>query len=243
MKRSGSKILRLLRQCRVIPTLAMVAGTLAFGAACSDSGGGGGGGGGNQTAFLGIMSAGDGLSSGELTITLATSSPGVEGPTAVMAFGSVNASGAHNLGGTSVPLSGTYDDVTKAVALTGAGGWTVDGVFDDVDRLEGIFAGPKSGTFVTTKQGNGAAAYCGTFTGTDNGTFSFVINGNKVLGSAVSTDGTVNAIDGVRSGNNITIYAPGSTTIVVASGTISGTTVSGTFDTGSDVGTWLGGPC
>ena len=240
MRSSGSAVLR---RCRVIPTVMAVTGVLAFGAACSDDDGGGGGGGGNQTAFLGILSSDDGLSSGELSITLDTGSPAVGGPTAVTAFASVGASGSHNLGGTAIPLTGTYDAGTKAVALDGAGGWTVDGVFDGVDRLEGVFGGPQQGTFVTTKQGNGTAAYCGTFTGTDDGTFSFVINGNKVLGSAVSTDGTVNAIDGVRSGNNITIYAPGSTTIVIATGTISGSTVSGTWDTGTDSGTWSGGPC
>ena len=241
MRFSGSEVLR---RCRVIPTVMAVTGALAFGAACSDdSGGGGGGGGGNSTTFLGVISADDGVTTGEITIDVATGSPGVEGG-AVLAFASVGATGSHNLGGTSVALTGTYDDQTGLVSLTG-GGYTIDGGFDGNNRLEGFFTGPMAGTFVTARQGNGTAAYCGTFTGDDDGTFSIVIDGNEVLGTAVPSTGPNAgipiALDGVRSGNNI--YIPDQNTPLIT-GTISGSTVSGNWSDGQgNSGTWSGGGC
>jgi len=238
---------RLLRQCRVIPTLAVLAGTLILAGACSDSGDGGNNpGGGSTTQFLGIMSTDDGLESGEISITLQTASPDVEAPTAVTAYASVTASGTHKLAGTSVSMTGTYDDQTQSVTLTG-GGYTVAGFFDGVDRLEGGFSGPgNSGIFVTTRKGNATVAYCGTFTGDDDGTFSFVINNqNEVLGTAYTTSGSAPIpLDGVKSGSNITIYAPGSTSIVLASGAISGNSASGTWDDHQgSTGTWSGSVC
>jgi hypothetical protein len=225
----------------------VLAGALAMASACSDSSGGGGGGGGGSTSqFLGIMSTDDGLQSGEISITLQTGSPDVEAPTAVKAFASVSASGTHKLGGTAVNMTGTYDDQTKGLTLTG-GGYTVAGFFDGVDRLTGGFSGPgNSGIFVTTEKGNATVAYCGTFTGGDDGTFSFVVNNqNKVVGTAYTTSGSAPIpLDGTKSGSSITIYAPGSTTVVLASGTISGNSASGTWDDHQgNTGTWTGSVC
>ena len=250
MQQSG---FHLSRQCRVIPTLAVLAGTLVFAGACSDSGGGGGGGGGggSTSQFLGIISTDDGLESGEISITLDTGSPDMGGASAITAFATVAASGTHKLGGTSVPMTGTYDTdpssgTYRGVTLTG-GGYTVAGFFDGVDRLEGGFSGPgNSGIFVTTKKGSATVAYCGTFTGDDDGTFSFVVNNqNKVLGTAYTTSGGAPIpLDGVKSGSTITIYAPGTTNIVLASGTVSGSTASGTWDDHQgSTGTWTGSVC
>ena len=243
MRFSGSEVLR---RCRVIPTVAAMAGALVFGAACSDDGGGGGGGGGgNQTTFLGVISSDDGLQSGEITISVATSSPGVEGPTTVMAFANVNATGTHKLTGTAEALTGTYDDVTKILALTG-GGYTLGGGYDPSSgRLEGFFTGPgNGGVFVTTESGSGDTAYCGTFTGSDDGTFSFVVSGTDLLGTAYSTSGgTPIPLDGTVSGSSITISNPlgGSP---LATGTISGTSASGTWNDGQgNSGTWTGSVC
>lgn len=224
----------------------LVAGLALVGTgACSDGGGngGGGGGGGNTTSFLGIMATDDGQKSGEVSITIQSGSLLIEAPTAA-SLSAFTATGSHKLEGPAVALSGTYDDQTKDLTLTG-GGYTLAGTFDGVDRLEGAFSGPgASGTFVTAKRQSGTAAYCGTFTGDDDGTFSFTVSGGKVLGTAVPiSGGAAIPLDGVKSGSAITIYVPG-TTLVLAAGTISGSNVSGTWDDHQgSTGTWSGSVC
>jgi hypothetical protein len=220
--------------------------------ACSDSGnsnGGGGSGGGSNSVFTGIVTSDDGLSSGALTFTIPATSLIRTAPTGPYVMGSLSVTGSINYAGAaSVALSGTYDATTDALSLSG-GGFTLDGSFDGVDRLEGTMSGAATGTFVTTK-GNSAAAYCGTYTqtagGADDGTFSFVIAGAKVRGTAVSSqDGSVIPLDGTFAGSTINIFIPGSSTSpYLATGTKSGTTVSGTFDnqTGG-TGTWTGAVC
>jgi hypothetical protein len=181
--------------------------------------------------------------SGGLSIAIQSGTLLMEAPTAA-SLSTFTATGSHQLGGTAVALSGTYDDQTKDLTLTG-GGYTLAGSFDGVDRLEGAFSGPgTSGTFVTAKRQSGTAAYCGTFTGDDDGTFSFTVSGGKVLGTAVSTSGSAAIpLDGVKSGGAITIYVPG-TTLVLAAGTISGNNVSGTWDDHQgSTGTWSGSVC
>jgi hypothetical protein len=147
-------------------------------------------------------------------------------------------------GGAAVALSGSYDDATDILALTG-GGYTFGGSFDGVDRIEGIMSGTASGSFVATKAAS-AKAYCGTYDGDDQGTFSFVIAGSVVRGSAVSSVNGPNApiaLDGTISGSTISIHAPGSSA-GFATGTLSGTNVSGTWDDGQgSTGTWSGSVC
>ncbi len=219
-------------------------------AACSDStSSNGGGGGGNSSVFTGIVTSDDGLSSGALTFTIPATSLLRTAPTGPYVMGSLNVTGSLNYAGAAAAaLSGTYDATTDALSLSGSG-FTLDGVFDGVDRLEGTMTGAASGTFVTTKAKT-AAAYCGTYTqtagGADDGTFSFVIAGATVRGTAVSSqDGSVIPLDGTFSGSTINIFIPGSTTApYLATGTKSGTSVSGTFDnqTGG-TGTWTGAVC
>jgi hypothetical protein len=146
-----------------------------------------------------------------------------------------------------VALSGTYETTNQGVTVTG-GGYDLNGVFDGVDRLEGVYTGPAgaSGTFVTTLSDQGAS-FCGTYDAddqSDSGTFSFVIAGTTLRGNAVSSvDQSLIALDGTVSGNSITIYFPG-TQIALATGTRSGNNVSGTFDDQQGTtGTWSGSLC
>jgi hypothetical protein len=140
-------------------------------------------------------------------------------------------------------LTGTYDTATRALTAAG-GGYNFSGVFDGADRLEGVMSGAGSGTFVTAKDDNNAAlAFCGTFTGSDDGVFNFTIDGATLSGTATTTSGTVIALDGTVSGNSITIVMPsGGGTL--AMGTRSGANVSGTWDNGvGGSGTWTGVQC
>ena len=177
-------------------------GFILAGAACGDGGGGGGGGSADQVRFVGIVAADDGLASGSIVITVATTTlapPAMTGPSLLAP---VNATGTLSLGGTQTSLSGTYDPDTDILAVAG-GGYSFGGGFDDItDRLEGIWSGPgnTSGTSVTTST-SGAVAYCGTFSAddqTDSGTFSIVLAGSILSREAVSTpDGTHEALDGI----------------------------------------------
>lgn len=225
-----------------VPALA-----LALLAACSDSGGSDNGNGSADTAstFVGILSSDDAAESGAISITISTPNPAPPVPTSfshavVAAEGSVTV-----LGGSSVDLTGTYDDGTKAITLTG-GGYSFAGVFDGSNRLEGTYTGPASqGTFVSAKSDGSATAFCGSYTGDDQGLWNFVVDGNKILGQAVSSlSGTNLPLDGSISSGNITVLFPG-TQQVLATGNRNGTTVSGTWSdpNSSDQGTWTGSVC
>ncbi len=220
--------------------------TILVGAACGSSGGGGGGG--SQTSsFVGIVASDDGLLSGSITITVATSTLAPPAVTEPNVRDPVNATGTLSLGGVQTPLTGAYDPDLDALALTG-GGYDFGGGFDGVDRLEGFWTGPggTSGTFVTSGN-SGAVAYCGTYDAddqSDSGTFSIVVAGNTISGEAVSSfDASHIPLDGVLSGTTISIYFPGTTT-PLATGTRSGNNVSGTYDDQQgSTGTWSGSLC
>lgn len=222
--------------------------SMAILAACSDStGSSGGGGGGNSTTFTGIVTSDDGLASGALDFTIPSTSLLRRPPTALSLRPSFTVTGTLSYdGGAAVALTGTYDDATNILALTG-GGFTLGGSFDGTDRIEGLVTGAASGTFVSASGASGTA-YCGSYTetsgGGDDGTFSFVISGSVVRGNAVSSvDQTLNALDGTFSGGTINIFFPG-TTNVLATGTLSGSNVSGTFDDlQGTTGDWSGTVC
>ncbi len=216
-------------------------------AACSDSGGSGGGGGSADTTstFVGILSSDDASESGAISVTISTASPAPPVPTGV-AFAVVTAAGSVSVvGGGTVALSGTYDDGSKLLSLTG-GGYSFDGAFDGSNRLEGTYTGPSTaGTFVSARSNGSATAYCGSYTGDDQGLWNFVIDGSKVLGQAVSSlSGTNLPLDGTISGGTITIKFPG-TQQNLASGSKNGTSVAGTWadPNSSDHGTWSGAVC
>jgi hypothetical protein len=216
--------------------------TLALVAACGGSDGGGGGGA-TTTAFSGIVSSGDGSASGSISVSVKTTSPIRADPTSP-ALVSVEVSGTLHIGGSTITLSGTYDTESNAFSVSG-GGYTFDGVFDGVDRLEGTWTGPggTSGTFVATLSST-ASAFCGHYAAddqSDNGTFSFVTSGSILRGEAVSSvDHTNIALDGTVNGNDLTIFFPGTTT-PLATGLRNGTGVSGHFDDQQGTtGSWSG---
>lgn len=217
--------------------------------ACGDSGGGSGS---ISTTFSGILSATDGLTTGALSLSIATASPSPPAPLGV-ALVEVNVTGTLTLEGSpAIPLTGTYETTTGDLIVTG-GGYTLTGVFNGVDRLEGTFTGPgnSSGGFVVTQTTTGtpATTFCGSFARDDQqdaGTFSIVIRGNSALGRwASSVDGATGGLEGTLSGNSITITVENSgVTSGTAVGTRSGSAISGTFtDIGGGTGTWQGAVC
>jgi hypothetical protein len=228
-----------------LQALALVA-LVAAGACTSSSTGGTSGG--STTTWVGLVQGSDGIESGSLSITAQTASPamGRPGGGISLAAGDVTATGTYKRTSPSpatVDLSGTYNPDSNLLDVSGSG-YTFTGTYDNSSQLEGNFTGPSgNGNFVTEKNTANAQVFCGTFSGGDAGTWSIVVQGGEVHGQAQSStpDEPAIPLDGVVSGNTITIYVPGSTTVVLATGTISGTTASGTWDNhAGQSGTWTG---
>ncbi len=232
-------------QCLAAATLGPA---LVLLSACSDGGSGDNGGGSGAdtiTTFVGILSSDDAAESGAISIVISSPNPAPPVPTGI-SYAIVAAQGTMTvLGGSSVDLTGSYDDGAKSVSLSG-GGYSFTGGFDGANRLEGTYTGPASqGTFVSAKSDGSVTAYCGSYGGDDQGLWNFVVDGQKVLGQAVSSlSGTNLPLDGSISSGNISIKFPG-TQQVLATGSRNGTSVSGSWadPNSSDQGTWTGSVC
>jgi hypothetical protein len=211
-----------------------------------------------STTFEGTI-AGQ-TSSGTLTITVATSNPSPQ-PVPMGASAIVTATGSVTpTGGSAVALTGTYDDQTDQVSLTG-GNWTLAGGLTSFG-LEGTYSGPGGvqGVFSVQRQGTGTdtvIVVIGTYTatvGTGSGNFNFafrpsITSGQNLHGNAfdvsvatpIPLDGTATS-DGLG-GYDISIVnpqVPAGPPLATGKLLVNGN-ASGTFDTGGgDSGTWQG---
>jgi hypothetical protein len=226
-----------------LQALALV--TLVLAGACSSDNSGGGG---TSTTWLGLVLGSDGVESGSLTVTAQTASPamGRPGGGIALAEGDVSTAGIYKRvtpSAATVNLSGTYNPGTDQLLVSG-GGYTFTGAFDGQSRLGGTFTGPTGdGNFVTEVNTGNAQTFCGSFSGDDSGTWSFVVTNGEVHGLAQSNTSGLPPIplNGVVEGQHITIYVPGTQTIL-AEGNITGASASGTWadPESGDSGTWGG---
>lgn len=196
----------------------------------------------SETAFQGTV-AGTGGQSGTLTVTVRTVVAASSAAFFRFPFiatlhaqttGTVTATGSLRLiGGSTIPLTGTFDSSTKVLNLSGAG-FTFAGTLSG-GVLSGTYTGPNgvSGGFSSlSTTGATVTAYCGTFVRNDG------VRG--VFNVQVSTAGTVSGvaeggiyIRGQVSGNTVTTTATSpSGTIVPGTSTIQNGTVTGRDDTG-----------
>lgn len=187
-------------------------------------------GGGDVLQFVGTVNGDNGSLSGSITLS-------VDGSTVTGEFEVVAPAAATHA------LTGTYNAGAETLTAAG-GGYTFNGAYDGVDRLEGTMSGAASGIFVATQDENDTAlAFCGSFTGDDDGVFNFTVAGSTLSGTATTTSGTVIPLDGNINGNAISIAHPNGGA-ALATGTRNGTGVSGTWDNGlGDSGTWSGAQC
>ena len=201
-------------------------------------------GGGASTTFVGTL-AGSGGQSGTLEIaiqaSLVASVEGSGAPTVVIDFGplvlralaaTLSVSGTLSfVGGGSVALVGTYDDVTEAVMVSG-GGYTFEGMLsDDFSSLSGDFTGSTSGSFSTlTTNSGGVTTYCGTYSGDDSGVWNIAIISatGQVSGTYADDLGDAGLIAGQLTGTSLAVTDPGEPGIT-ASGTLQGNSLSGTW--------------
>jgi len=153
----------------------------------------------------------------------------------------VNATGTVSIGGgASAAITGTLEGGT--LNMTGAG-WTLTGSLLH-GQLVGTFTGPGGVTgslsAVASASGSPAKTYCGYFDGSDltidppetvGGTFSVVIAGTVVLGTAVSDGGNVIDFSGTATATSFTVQKVTTEGTLNASGTYDANGTEGTYNT------------
>jgi len=216
--------------------------------ACSDNNNDNGGDTGlpAATSYAGFVASTAGQT-GPLSITFASA---VAAPPALQQAGTgpsfssgapVNATGTVSIGGgAAAAITGTLEGGT--LNMTG-GGWTLTGSLLN-GQLVGTFTGPGGVTgslsAVASASGSPAKTFCGYFEGSDLtidppeavfGTFSVVIAGDVVLGTAVSDGGNVIDFSGTATATSFTIQKVTTEGTLNASGTYDANGTQGTFNT------------
>jgi hypothetical protein len=147
-------------------------------------------------------------------------------------------------------VAGTYNTETQVLSLSSASGFGMtasfsgqafDGLFFDAETSIG---GPS--TLLAASGTTPAAAYCGTFTGGDSGTWNVVIVSPRVSATRSNPNGSARSMVGDLSDRTITLDAyngtpPESNATGTATGTLSadGTSITGTWaDFSEATGTW-----
>ena len=142
-------------------------------------------------------------------------------------------------GASSISLTGTYEDTTRQVTMSG-GGFTFGGeIAANGADLTGAYAGPgASGGFalLNTREGP-VTSYCGTFVGAGGGRVVMSISaGGTVSGGWVNTaNGDSGNISGQRSGISLDLTSDSGISLA---GTQSGDSLSGTWNNAIGGGTW-----
>lgn len=239
-----STVVRLLG--RRLATVALFG--LAFGAAaCSDDDDNGDDPGlPAATNYAGFVASTDGQT-GPLNIVFASPvaapprvSAGATGPS-FSSSAPVAATGTVSIGGgAAVAITGSVEGGT--LTMTG-GGWTLNGSLLN-GMLVGTFTGPGGITgslsAVASAEGSPAKTYCGYFEGSDlttdppeavSGTFSLVIAGDVLLGTAVSDGGNVIDFTGTATATSINVHMVDGQGELNASGTYDAESAEGQFNT------------
>jgi hypothetical protein len=143
-------------------------------------------------------------------------------------------------GAGTVSLSGTFDDQTGDLNLSG-GGYTFSGVIAN-GELVGTYTGPNGpGTFVALQStGANVSVFCGTFTGDTTGMWNVAVSSDgSAVGTFTDDANTSTTVTGTSSNGTLTLDGGAD---VTANGTVSGGSVTGTWtDAGSgDTGNWTG---
>jgi len=250
------------RHFRPLLTLSLLA--LAVGVAgCSDDKDDGGDDNGlpASTTYAGFVASSDG-GTGPLNITFASpvaapprASAGATGPS-FSSGAPVNATGTVSLGGAPVAITGTLNGGTLHME---GGGWTLDGSLLN-GMIVGTFTAPGGVTgslsAVASSEGSPAKTYCGYFEGSDltedpptaeYGTFSLVIAGDVLLGTAVSDGGNVIDFTGTATATSVTVHMVNAQGELNVTGTYDADMAEGQYNTkvsGVTVGTggWVGYP-
>jgi hypothetical protein len=195
-----------------------------------------------------------------LVISAACSSDRIVGPTelsrqyrGIAAGGRPNESASFDLmvaptatgtlklvGAAPMTVTGTYVEATQLVTVSG-GGFTLTGTVDATGKLLGTYTHGSNSGYVAGFEhtlANPVTVFCGTYTGGAEGVFNLARRGSSLSGAYVNIDGSDGYMSGSISGSSINITdiqdSPGGSAV----GTLSGTTMSGTWSFGGIGGTW-----
>jgi hypothetical protein len=147
-------------------------------------------------------------------------------------------------GGKTINLTGTWNDATKTLSITG-GGYTLTGTLTG-STLSGTYMGPNgAGSFALQAAVTGAVnVFCGTYMdsagGSGAGTWNLVQGAdNKLSGSYTANGGNSGLLTGTLTGDAIALTPSGGG---FANGTLAGDNITGTYGTkpGENKGTWTG---
>lgn len=191
------------------------------------------------TDFSGLLTGA--LKTGLLAIKIHGPTPAVPG-TAGAASAPADATGTLTLiaGGAKIELAGTYTATTGALALTGTsadGPWSLTGMLAAAG-FTGTFTGPgDSGTF-SLVAGGAATRLCGTYEGDATGRWNVVATDEVAIGSHCDARGC-GVLTGTVDGTTLTLVNPDNPE-AVAQGTRTGDSVTGTWTSGDESGTWSG---
>jgi len=145
------------------------------------------------------------------------------------------------VGAAAITMTGTYHASTKAVTLSG-GGYTIAGTIDDTGKLLGTYTHSSTEGSVVAYQHTTTSpvtVYCGTYTGGADGVWNTLIRGSSLSGVYDNVDGSDGYFTGTVNGNSVSITDISASPGATASGTISGTTMSGTLsENGVVYATW-----
>ena len=222
----------------------VLAGLFVFGglfAVGCDGSGYSGGTSAHPTTYDGTFTGSSGTSG---TLSLTITPPGATTQSALMPLVVTTDSvigGIHITGGGDTIVNGTFTTPSGPLSVSG-GGYTFTGTRSN-GVLSGTFAGPgvTSGAFtaLVSTGSQPVSIFCGTFSGSDSGSWNLAMSGSNLSGSFTGGAGS-SFLTGTRSGDHVSLtFVNGS-----ATGTLEDywSTVSGTWMTngGSQSGTWTG---
>jgi hypothetical protein len=138
-------------------------------------------------------------------------------------------------------LTGFYIDTTN-VLLAAGDGYNFSGHLADSSGLFlGSVTGAANGLVIGARDNNNSSvAFCGAYTGDDQGTWNFTIQNTSFWGSYTSIGNVNGVLMGTISGDTITLYEDSDQ---VATGIRNGNNVSGTWQNGGGGGAWTGSRC
>jgi len=260
------------RRYGAILTLLVALGVVFWSGCGSDDDNPPGGGGATSTTFTGVFA--NGTENGSIRATLATTTLAPKSPSPLRSILAVHpsskavvaATGTLRLvGGGTVNLTGSYNDVSDSLNLSGAG-YAFGGEYDTsgtFNSINGQYTGPNGAGFFGMVTGTAAVAstYCGAFASTTGsglvGNWDILIAGSQVGGIGIPTAGTPIAFEGtIQTSGAMRTLVAGATDAGVFNLSVTGTlnttnnTISGTWtyddltvSNSDDTGTWSGSLC
>ena len=154
------------------------------------------------------------------------------------------------LGGEARTVAGTYDTETQVLSLASASGFDLTADFSG-DAFDGLYFDAETGTggpatLLAAAGTTAPAAYCGTFSGAEAGTWNVIVAPPRVSANRSTPNGDARSMVGSLNGRTITLVAytgapPDSSGTGNATGTIStdGASIAGAWaDFSGLTGTW-----